>query len=72
LSDASADPANLFLYPAFSSPNSRRFQITRELGRGGMRIVYEAVDPVICRTVAVKTIRIDAWCQIQRHPTQFS
>jgi len=37
-----------------------RFQITRELERGGMGIVYETVDPVIGRTVAVKTIRIEA------------
>jgi serine/threonine-protein kinase len=36
-----------------------RFIITREIGRGGMGIVYAAVDPVIGRSVAVKVIRIE-------------
>ena len=35
-----------------------RYVVTGELGRGAMGIVYEAIDPLIGRKVAVKVIRL--------------
>ncbi|HUE85434.1 MAG TPA: protein kinase [Vicinamibacterales bacterium] len=49
--------------PLIVSPGSRilngRYRLERRRGRGGMGAVYEAVDDVLERTVAVKLIRHD-------------
>tara|TARA_B100001123_G_scaffold441878_1_gene584100 strand:- start:2092 stop:5046 length:2955 start_codon:yes stop_codon:yes gene_type:complete len=36
-----------------------RFEVKRELGHGGMGLLYLALDPVIDRLVAVKLLRVD-------------
>ena len=42
-----------------------KYEIRRELGKGAMGIVYEGFDPVIQRTVAIKTIRPEQLDQTQ-------
>ena len=36
-----------------------KYEIRRELGKGSMGVVYEAFDPLIERSVAIKIIRPD-------------
>ena len=38
-----------------------RYEIEREIGQGGMAVVYQALDPRLGRSVAIKLIKRDAF-----------
>ncbi len=46
--------------PTHRSTRIDRYLIKSELGHGAMGVVYEAVDPLIGRTVAIKVISLEA------------
>lgn len=50
-----------------------RYEIEREIGRGGMAIVYKAFDPHLNRPVAIKLIRVGGFTidQLKTLPERF-
>lgn len=38
-----------------------RYEVEREIGRGGMAVVYKAFDPLLNRIVAIKLIKMDVF-----------
>ena len=43
---------------ATAPPRLGRYEVIGEIGRGAMGVVYRAVDPMLGRTVAIKTINV--------------
>src|SRR6187399_2149222 len=45
--------------------NIGKYKIIRLIGEGGMGRVYEAIDPIIGRRVAIKTISLDTVIDVE-------
>jgi len=54
-----AEPASADVAAMPTMSQVGRYLLKRQLGRGGLGTVYEAWDPLLSRTVAVKTLQFD-------------
>jgi len=54
-----ANESTMLVAGSSTLPMLGRYEITKELGKGAMGIVYQGRDPKINRTVAIKTLRFE-------------
>jgi len=59
LGGAKGNDSTLLMGGSSTTPTLGRYEITKELGKGAMGIVYLGRDPKINRTVAIKTMRFE-------------
>ena len=59
LGAAKSGDATMLVGGSSATPTLGRYEITKELGKGAMGIVYLGRDPKINRTVAIKTMRFE-------------
>jgi eukaryotic-like serine/threonine-protein kinase len=50
-------------------PRAGKYRIVREIGRGGMAVVYEAIDPDLGRKVALKVLKEGGLPRLRREAT---
>jgi serine/threonine-protein kinase len=65
LLDARSQASSFLSTDTHPSLRFGRYVVARELGRGGMGIVYEAIDPQIGRHLAIKIINFQAFTTVE-------